>query len=242
MANWSPLRERLRTVDDEITFPWDELDSLVGGLPPSASKHAAFWGGDRSAWTGFTARRVGVGQSVTFVRRGQGARNARGGNEEPPPRTSATADLILVGCVKSKLAHPAAARDLYTSPLFRKARAYAERSGAPWFVLSAEHGLVRPTTELEPYDLRLGSTSAAYRREWADRVLRALSEEVGVLDGLVVEIHAGAPYVDAIEAPLTAAGASVIAPLKGLTMGRRLAWYRGPSRSSRPGPRIPPST
>ena len=109
-------------------------------------------------------------------------------------------------------------------------------------MLSAEHGLVRPTTELEPYDLRLGSTSAAYRRKWADRVLRALSEEIGVLDGLVVEIHAGAPYVDAIEAPLTAAGASVIAPLAGLTMGRAWLGTRGSGRSSRPGPRTPPST
>lgn len=48
------------------------------------------------------------------------------------------ADVVLVGCVKRKLSHPAPARDLYTSPLFAKGRAYAEASGAAWFVLSAQ--------------------------------------------------------------------------------------------------------
>ena len=52
--------------------------------------------------------------------------------------------LLLVACVKEKLAAPAAARDLYVSPLFKKEREYAERAGLPWFILSAEHGLVAP--------------------------------------------------------------------------------------------------
>jgi hypothetical protein len=49
---------------------------------------------------------------------------------------------VLVSCVKDKLDHPAPAKDLYTSDLFRKARGYAERVGVPWFILSSEHGLV----------------------------------------------------------------------------------------------------
>ncbi|WP_371863256.1 DUF6884 domain-containing protein [Nocardioides psychrotolerans] len=52
--------------------------------------------------------------------------------------------LLLVACVKAKAAAPAAARDSYVSPLFRKERDDAERSGLPWFILSAEHGLVAP--------------------------------------------------------------------------------------------------
>lgn len=39
--------------------------------------------------------------------------------------------VVLVGCSAAKLEKPAPARDLYTSPLFRKARAYALASGLP---------------------------------------------------------------------------------------------------------------
>ena len=37
-------------------------------------------------------------------------------------------DVVLVGCVKTKLAHGAAAKDLYVSDYFTKMRAYAEGS------------------------------------------------------------------------------------------------------------------
>jgi hypothetical protein len=38
-------------------------------------------------------------------------------------------------------------------------------------------------------------------------------------------VHAGAPYVDALARHLAAKGASLLDPLRGLTMGERLAWY-----------------
>jgi hypothetical protein len=38
-----------------------------------------------------------------------------------------TADVALVACVKTKADHPVPAKDLYVSPWFRMARAYAER-------------------------------------------------------------------------------------------------------------------
>ena len=69
MADWSPLRDILREVAQRRTFSWDELDALVGGLPPSAYEYPAFWSGDRSMWQGVSATEVRVGRSVTFVRR-----------------------------------------------------------------------------------------------------------------------------------------------------------------------------
>ncbi len=45
---------------------------------------------------------------------------------------------------------PSPAKDLYVSALFDKERAYAERTGIPWFILSAQHGLVAPDEVLEP--------------------------------------------------------------------------------------------
>lgn len=66
MANWAPLRARLDGVD-RLTLSWHELDVLVGGLPASATRHTAFWSGERSAWSGFRTTDVVVGKSVTFV-------------------------------------------------------------------------------------------------------------------------------------------------------------------------------
>ena len=76
-------------------------------------------------------------------------------------------DLLLVGCVKTQLDHPAPADELFVSPLFRYRREFAERSGRPWFVLSSRHGLVAPGTVVEPYDFPLARQPVAFRRTWA---------------------------------------------------------------------------
>lgn len=224
MADWSPLRALLSGVDVQATFDWTDLDALVGGLPRSAYDHSAFWKGNRSGWPGFTTVNVDVGTSVTFVRRSLST---------PAPRRISSSgyepvrapDLVLLGCVKSKLGHAAPARELYTSSLFRKGRSYAEATGAAWFILSAEHGLVAPTTVLDPYDLRLSATAREYRRAWGVRVLDQLVEAVGPLDGKQIEVHAGSAYSKAIRAGLEARDAHVVEPLRGLRMGHRLAWY-----------------
>src|SRR3546814_861850 len=62
---------------------------------------------------------------------------------DPPPSPS---PVFLVACVAAKLDRPAPARDLYASPWFQKARAYVERQGGAWFILSAKHGLTAPET------------------------------------------------------------------------------------------------
>jgi hypothetical protein len=50
--------------------------------------------------------------------------------------------VILVGCVKSKLARRAPAKDLYCSTLWQCRRHYAEASGRHWLILSAKHELL----------------------------------------------------------------------------------------------------
>lgn len=132
---------------------------------------------------------------------------------------------MLVGCVKSKQDHAAPAKDLYVSDLFRKARRYAEETTERWYILSARHGLVAPDEVIEPYDLHLARTSASYRRQWGIAVAHQMLAASGALEGRVIEVHAGAAYTDAIRAHLLAAGAQVVEPLAGLTLGQRLAWY-----------------
>lgn len=135
-------------------------------------------------------------------------------------------DVVLVGCVKSKRQSGALARDLYTSDYFLKMRTYAEATGAPWFILSAEHGLVDPDEWLEPYERYLANTSREYRRIWGQKVAAQLEQTMGSLAGLVIDVHAGAAYVESLSGALHEHGAEVIDQLHGLSFGRRLSWYR----------------
>lgn len=231
VANWTPLRDALTAVENSVTFAWADLDSLVGGLPRSAYAYSAFWKGARSGWPGFTTVNVRIGDEVTFVRDGAAlSAPVDRSSIHPQPALDVATDLILIACVKQKLAHPAPARDLYTSDLFRKGREYAERAGVPWFVSSAKHGLVAPDQELEPYELHLAKTSAAYRDSWGARVLEQLESAASPLHGRVIEVHAGAAHADAIRDRLGRAGAQISEPLAGCDS--RGVW-RGTEPSSR---------
>lgn len=141
------------------------------------------------------------------------------------PVAQQQADVVLVGCVKTKLEHGAPAKDLYISDYFSKMRRYAEASGLKWFILSAEHGLVGPEDWLEPYERYLPDTSREYRRRWGQKVATQLESAVGPLADTVVDVHAGAVYVESVEEELRTRGAVVLDRLLGLSFGRRLSWY-----------------
>lgn len=237
MLRWAALHALLGKSVGSVRLTWPELASIVGGLPPSASNHRAWWSGDRPhvrAWrsAGYTVANLVPGKEVTFVRvTAESAPTA----ESPVAATSARADLLLITCVKSKRAVPSAARDLYTSPLFQKQRKYAEGTGVRWFILSAEHALVGPDEWLAPYERYLPDTPAGYRAAWGVWAVERLELLTGPLAGRVVEVHAGAPYVEAIAPHLAAKGATLLEPLYGLTMGERLAWYNSHSADDAPG-------
>ena len=63
--------------------------------------------------------------------------------------------IALVSCVKKKRGSAAFARDLYLSQLFRGLRCYAESHADVWYILSAEHGLLKPDQIVEPYERTL---------------------------------------------------------------------------------------
>ncbi|GAB2644892.1 hypothetical protein GCM10027270_35590 [Nocardioides ginkgobilobae] len=240
-ANWAALADFLRGSADTVTISWPDLDAIVGGMPQSSLDHSAWWGGDRPhtrAWksAGFvvTARQPGV--SVTFQRVGADQVPPAARVVEPPaltqgppadaPATTPKAGrLLLIACGKAKAAGPSAAKDLYVSARFRKARAYAERSGVPWFIVSAEHGLVGPEEWLAPYERYLPNTPRDYRTAWGEWVAARLDLLAGPLGGRIVEIHAGEAYLQPLGAPLARRGARVDQPLHGLTAGRWQGWY-----------------
>lgn len=124
--------------------------------------------------------------------------------------------VALVACSAAKLTHPAPARDLYTSTLFRKASTYAEASCARWYILSAKHGLVHPNTVLAPYDVTLSAKPTA----WADQVHAQLATELAGTTNVLLVALAGVRYRTALHpAPWPHD-----APMRGLGIGQQLAW------------------
>ena len=130
--------------------------------------------------------------------------------------------IYLVSCVSQKTPYPAPARDLYVSPLFRKARAYVLKSGSPWFILSAEHGLVHPDDVLAPYEKTLNNMRVAERRAWAEKVRSQMEQTLPDADEVV--ILAGARYHEHLEDWLNRRYASVQIPMRGLQIGKQLQW------------------
>lgn len=233
MTKYTSLAQWLTSQDeDSASLSLSEIEQIVGfALPDSARQYTAYWVSDntvdrelrRQGWHAYP--RLNVGR-VDF-RKVDARENAAPPAVGPLTKTGAP-DLVLIGCVKSKLPGSHRARDLYTSPLFRGRVAHAASTATPWWVLSAKYGLVDPDDVIEDYDVTLDDANLATRTEWANRVLASIDQRIGSIAGKLVEIHAGDQYRDrSLIRGLEARGATVSVPLLGLGFGRQLAWYAG---------------
>lgn len=128
--------------------------------------------------------------------------------------------VALVSCVKKKLTAAAPARNLYVSPLFRGLRSYAERNADAWFILSAEHGLLRPDQIVAPYERTLNTMPKTDRLTWAERVGNQLLKELPA--GAMIVMLAGARYREFLLPLLVGQGFAVAVPLEGLQLGEQL--------------------
>ena len=128
----------------------------------------------------------------------------------------------LVSCAAKKLDHPAPARHLYTSALFRMSLKYAEAHCSTTYILSALYGLVPLDAVIAPYDVRLKAGANNY--PWALDVVRELAARHPRGGDLL--LLAGAVYVDPLLDALDVVDwrGQVIQPLEGLQIGERLSW------------------
>lgn len=136
---------------------------------------------------------------------------------------AASSTCYLVSCVGQKASAPTEAVALYTSDWFKKARGYVEASGAPWFILSAEYGLVHPRTVIAPYKKTLNRMGVAERRAWASRVIGQMQVQLPHCDEIVV--FAGARYREFLMGYLQRRAQQVVVPLEGLRIGEQLSWF-----------------
>jgi len=122
--------------------------------------------------------------------------------------------LYLIACSGAKLDHIAPAAELYQGQAFKLAMQAAERAGADVIILSALHGAVSTTRQLQPYNRALTDMSTHQRRVWAAMVEQQLQQH----KGRAVTVLAGKHYAAAVEG-----WPNVSRPLAGLGIGQQLA-------------------
>lgn len=135
-------------------------------------------------------------------------------SERPPQK------VVLVACAARKLKTPARAADLYISPLFRRAREYAEAHADAWYILSALHGLLGPERITAPYDFTLKECNRREREQWAWRVISALRGAAP--PRLHIIILAGKLYREHLEYDLARYGYTVEVPMRGMGIGQQI--------------------
>jgi hypothetical protein len=139
-------------------------------------------------------------------------------------RQTTVAVVHLVSCVSRKRSIRSPARNLYVSDWFVKARAFVESRGGPWYILSAEHGLVAPNRLISPYERTLNTMKVGERRAWAKMVTAQLDAEGVQAERIVV--LAGRRYREFLMPALSSMATSVEVPMEGLGIGEQLAWLK----------------
>lgn len=142
-----------------------------------------------------------------------------------------SAPIHLVACAAQKVDRPARAADLYRSDWFVKARAYVEATGTRWFILSAEHGLLRPGQRIEPYDTSLTTMTPAQRATWASQVIAQLRRAIDPRHTGAIVFLAGERYREHL---VQFAGARAQVPMAGLGIGEQKAWLSRETSKLRP--------
>lgn len=128
---------------------------------------------------------------------------------------------VLVACCAAKLDRPALAQDIYISPLFKKSRAFAERFGDRWLILSAKYGVVRPDETIRPYNQTLNKMTAAERKYWARETSNQLASSLSLHGRTGFIILAGKSYREHLNLDFAS---WVGVPMRGLGIGQQLAW------------------
>jgi hypothetical protein len=133
--------------------------------------------------------------------------------------------ISVVQCVGKKRETAQKARNLYTSPLFMAASAYAEKISDEWYIISAKYGLVIPSEFIEPYDVTLKTMSALERKIWAERVFSGLKPLLNTHDTVV--FLAGVIYRENLVKKVKEFGCKVEIPMEGLRIGEQVSWLQG---------------
>jgi len=126
----------------------------------------------------------------------------------------------LISCVSKKLDRKSTAENIYISPLFKKNLTYAKSlKPSEIYILSAEHGLLKLTDEIEPYDKTLNNMCSNEIKEWSKKVIIQLKSLTDFKNDEFTFL-AGEKYRKFLIPELN----NVKIPMKGLKIGKQLQW------------------
>ena len=129
-------------------------------------------------------------------------------------------NIVFISCVSKKLDGKSTAENIYISSLFKKNLAYA-KSLKPHkiYILSAKHGLLKLTDEIEPYNKTLNTMRSSEILEWSKKVIYQI-KSVADLKNDKFTFLAGEKYRKYLLPELSI----VKIPMKGLRIGEQLKW------------------
>ena len=134
--------------------------------------------------------------------------------------------LLIVPCGQTKLwdrtphAGSTAARDAYTGPPFGINKAFAERFGEAWVILSARYGFIEPDFQIpEPYNVRFKTkrTGPITAPELREQVRKSNLNRFTTIIGL-----GGQEYRAAIEQAFAGTASRLCFPFFGLPIGKMM--------------------
>lgn len=114
---------------------------------------------------------------------------------------------------------PVRAKEAYTSPYFKKNKAYAERFGDDWMILSAKYGFLSPDDKIEDYDVtfKLKKSGPISYQELKNQVWNK-----GLDNYSTILVLGGKEYLDAVKAAFSSASCMIQSPFEGLSIGQRM--------------------
>ena len=101
--------------------------------------------------------------------------------------------ICIVSCTSRKRDSSMRAENLYCSELFYRSRRYAQANYDGWLILSAKHGLIRPSDIIAPYDRKLTTLTEGERLALANKVAH---QAAALFENAIVDITSicGAEY------------------------------------------------
>lgn len=149
----------------------------------------------------------------------------RQSNELPRARDDI---LVIVGCGSAKQDleedETVPARDLYTSNFAHLKRDYGDAHGG-MRILSAEHGIVRPDTEIGYYDTHISDLSDREQNELAVHAVQAIRVACREHDTSEVHLLVGQDYRDVLADHVGRLNARVRWPLSSFDgIGYQMGW------------------
>ena len=128
--------------------------------------------------------------------------------------------IVLISCVSKKLDRKSTAENIYISSLFKKNLTYAKSlNPSEIYILSAEHGVLKLTDQIEPYDKTLNNMRSNEIKEWSKKVISELKNLTDLKNDEFTFL-AGEKYRKFLIPELN----NVKIPMKGLKIGKQLQW------------------